>query len=416
MNSRTRTLIAVLCVALAVRVGVLVLMPSALSTDPDGYWRLAKNVARHGTLGHENVPSAFRPPVYPLLLAPCAMLGGWSKVAVGALHVALGVATVGLVFGLAVGLGLKRGAAVAGLLVAFDPILLNQSMLIMTETTAAFLAAAALAAIAVLLRRPTVARAVWVGLTLAAAALCRPVFLPWLGFSLVMLFFVLKPRADESPRDEGVSRDKGGSSRLRIVLSAAVVAGVVLAPWAIRNQIQFGRPILTTTHGGYTLYLANNPWFYDYLSEAPRGGTWDAQELGPRWHRPPQEFTPEAELADDREAYGAALATIRGEPSMFFYSCMVRVVRLWTPMPHKVSGRWLVAVWYCIEFLLAAIGVWAVCRTETARSPLWLWALLLVVCVTVVHVLYWTNMRMRAPLEPVIALAAAAGLLSFHRG
>ena len=339
------------------------------------------------------------------------MLGGWSKLGVAALHVALGVATVGLVFGLGVRLGLKRWAAAAGLLVAFDPILLRQSTLIMTETTAAFLATAALFAIAVLLDRPTLVRAAWVGLALGVGALCRPVFLPWLVLSLVMLFFVLKQR---------VKADKQQvAPYVKYVLSAVAVACVVLAPWVVRNQLQFGQPILTTTHGGYTLYLANNPWFYDYLAFASRGSTWDAQDLGPKWHRPPQEFTPQAELANDREAHAEALATIRNRPGMFCYSCLVRVGRLWSVSPHQVPpkapGRGLVAAWYYAEFLLAALGVWAICRTQSVRSPVWLWALLLAVCVTAVHVFYWTNMRMRAPLEPAIALAAAAGLFCFRR-
>ena len=40
---------------------------------------------------------------------------------------------------------------------------------------------------------------------------------------------------------------------------------------------------------------------------------------------------------------------------------------------------------------------------------LWLWGLLLVLAVTAVHAFYWTNLRMRAPLMPVVALAAALG-------
>ena len=35
---------------------------------------------------------------------------------------------------------------------------------------------------------------------------------------------------------------------------------------------------------------------------------------------------------------------------------MVRVGRLWAIVPHQVSGRRLVAAWYCVEFLLAALG------------------------------------------------------------
>jgi hypothetical protein len=42
-------------------------------------------------------------------------------------------------------------------------------------------------------------------------------------------------------------------------------------------------------------------------------------------------------------------------------------------------------------------------------SP-WFWGLLLAVCLTDVHTIYWTDMRMRAPLVPVVALAVAAAL------
>ncbi|MBN2296134.1 MAG: phospholipid carrier-dependent glycosyltransferase [Pirellulales bacterium] len=408
----TRPLFIVLCLALVARVGVLFLMPGALSTDPDDYWRLAVNIAQHGTLGHENVPSAFRPPLYPLMLSPCAIIDAddWSRVAVGVLHVALGLATVGLTFGLAVRLELKKWAPLAALLVAFDPILLGQSRLIMTETAATFLATAALFAMAMLLERPTAGRAGWVGGTMAAASLCRPVFLPWMVLSFVLLAVFVKRR----------SNDEAGGSRTHptswlIVLTAVTVASCVLTPWVVRNQLQFKRPIITTTHGGYTLFLGNNRSFYDHLLTAQWGSVWDAKELDPRWQRDPRALTPEIELTDDREAYEAAYATIRSRPGIFIYSCLIRVGRLWAVMPHHVSGGRLVAAWYVLEFFLAVLGIWVIFRYEKARSPVWLWAILLVACITAVHTFYWTNMRMRAPLEPVIALAATAGLACMVR-
>ena len=47
---------------------------------------------------------------------------------------------------------------------------------------------------------------------------------------------------------------RGGLLALTIVL--------VLSPWMIRNLLVFGEPVWTTTHGGYTLALANNPVYY----------------------------------------------------------------------------------------------------------------------------------------------------------
>ena len=43
--------------------------------DPDGYRRLAENLAAYGVLGNGQRPSAFRPPLYPILLRRLAIDG-----------------------------------------------------------------------------------------------------------------------------------------------------------------------------------------------------------------------------------------------------------------------------------------------------------------------------------------------------
>jgi hypothetical protein len=208
----------------------------------------------------------------------------------------------------------------------------------------------------------------------------------------------------------------------------------VLAPWVIRNQVQFGRPIVSTTHGGYTLWLANNAELYDHLRTAPWGSLWNADEFNRAWYAERSRTGPADELSADRLAYSRAREAIRFQPEMFAYSCMVRVARLWTPLPHQLSpdeapitrmARYAVAVWYTVELLLAAVGVVLLVQAGAASGGIlqtsevsqtsevftgWLWGLLLVVCFVGVHTLYWTDMRMRAPLVPVVTMAAAAGV------
>jgi hypothetical protein len=75
----------------------LLLLGNELHKDPDAYWRLAANLVEHGTFGQIDAPTAFRPPVYPLLLTGCVAFGEYGRMAVGALHLLLGVATVGVV-------------------------------------------------------------------------------------------------------------------------------------------------------------------------------------------------------------------------------------------------------------------------------------------------------------------------------
>jgi hypothetical protein len=209
--------------------------------------------------------------------------------------------------------------------------------------------------------------------------------------------------------------------RLCLFASFATAAALVLSPWVVRNQVRYGRPIVATTHGGYTLLLGNNPSFYEYLRAGAWGTVWDADEFNRTWRARATRTRPADELRNDRRAYAEAWQTIRREPATFVYSCAVRAGRLWALLPHRIdpdespanrSARYLVGLWYLFEVALAAVGLAALSRGkrrgETWRAT-WLWGILLAGCFTAIHALYWSNLRMRAPLVPVVALAAAAG-------
>ena len=93
---RKHTLTGLILLTLLVRGGALVLSPHALEDDPDGYRAVAENLLEHGTFGEGDVPTAYRPPLYPLVLVPCLAAGPGGRAAIGLLHLALGVATVWL--------------------------------------------------------------------------------------------------------------------------------------------------------------------------------------------------------------------------------------------------------------------------------------------------------------------------------
>ena len=414
--------LAVLVLALLTRGGVLLLTPNALQADPDGYWRLAENLVEHGTFGEGSAPTAFRPPLYPVVLTGCVAAGDWRRAAIGALHVVLGVATVGLVLVLGQWWGLGRcGAALAALLVACDPILLSQSTQVMTETTAAFLAVLGLLSLAWMRRRPTSCRALLAGATLATGALCRPTLLLWaVAVGVMLLWQAWSTPKNNLRRSSGRRRTVAGgvAKGLRLPIAFALGAVFVLSPWAVRNQLQLGRPIVTTTHGGYTFLLANNPSFYEWLRDGQWGSVWPANEFNADWDR----RKPHDELRADRLAYAEAERNIYRKPGAFVGACLVRIGRFWSPLPHRVivvGGprprlmRYAVALWYTMEFLLAAAGVWIVFHRKERSA--WMEALLLVACLAAVHAFFWTNMRMRAPVMPVVAMAAAVAWRRLRR-
>ena len=113
--------------------------------------------------------------------------------------------------------------------------------------------------------------------------------------------------------------------------------------------------------------------------------------------------------------YQRAKANIAAQPSLFVQSCLLRLRRFWNFSPLNstlLESRPLIG-WgitgYYFLILLGALGgclllIW---KRESAWGPL-LW---LIFSFTVVHLFYWTNMRMRAPLVPAM-IAFALGALA----
>lgn len=407
-----RTFVCLVVAGVAIRTAVLVATPDALRDDWDRYRAVAQNLVHRGVFATIETPTAYRPPLYPWLLVPAVACGPYATLGIGVLHVALGAGTVLLTwrFGLQAGLG--RAAILAALLVAVDPILLRQSTRVMTETPAAFFAVAGLVALGRAAARPNPLRVATAGATAALAALVRPTFLPWLAACTVILPWRVAP----------------AGRRLAVAATFLLPAAAVLSPWAMRNYLRFGKPILSTTHGGYNLLLGNNPYFYEHLRTQPWGTPWFSQDLDRQWLAE----MPQGEVAADRRAYALAWHCIRQQPTMFAWASAVRLGRLFSPLAHQLSPnegravrtvRYLIAAWYLAELPLALVGVAAVVRFRrsqaqsqaTAAETPWLWAALLVAAFVAVHTFYWTDLRMRAPLMPAIATAAAAGVAALAR-
>ncbi len=89
--------------------------------------------------------------------------------------------------------------------------------------------------------------------------------------------------------------DRGKTPRTYLLLVITICL-LTISPWAIRNWQVFGRPIITTTHGGYTLWLANNPAYY---REVVEGGApaWAGDSLA-RWQAETDQILDQREILE----------------------------------------------------------------------------------------------------------------------
>ena len=475
-------LAALAAFTMLVRGGALLVWGGNLARDTDAYLEIARNLSEGlgYSLGQPPHPTAFRPPLYPVVVAALFTMGagGW---AIGILHLALAVGTVLLTFKIGNRLGcanyslyLSRGrlrylpdlipranlsflaaqSILAAVLVAVDPILLQYTAQAMTETVCTFLVAlwlwlavddtggtAAPSPPSHPGSRRTALNGVLTGAAFGLCALCRPTFLAFAGLALAWWIGQILWAGDgtcPAIAHRVLSPSRGRLRHLPYRPSRAYVSFLavecltalkrhgpvmigtilVLLPWTIRNSIVIGKPIPTTTHGGYTLLLANNPVFYDQVIAKPWGTTWEGaslrdwqQELEARMSR---EVPPiQGEVARDAWMYSQAWKNIRAEPRLFLRACLWRIARFWDVVPRgpHVSrlprpALWLIGAFYALVLGSALLGIWWIGRYAICQ---WLPLLGLLVAVGLVHTVYWTDMRMRAPLTPMIALLSAQG-------
>jgi len=432
-------LAGLLVFTLIVRGSVLWGMRSNLNQDPDAYREIAENLLRHGEFAmgkpgsdggvSKPLPTAYRPPLYPIVLSNLPAADGHhiSLIKVAVLHLILGVATVWLTWLTAqriIASSPWHAPLLAGLLVACDPILLNQQTLVMTETLAAFLVILSLWCLARFDQSRTWFNAALAGGAIGLAILCRPTFLPWLGVVGLVTLCVGGRRSEVRSQKSEMHWLTDFGWRFANLATLCILAAAVVSPWAIRNYRVFGKPIVATTHGGYTLLLGNNSDFYKYLNAGSMELPWIPAEGSLFREQPSAHFWnpqrgPDFEISLDKQLYEYAYEDIRTDLSTFVRACLYRLRQLWSPLPHKLTkdestGRKLLrygtCAWYCGDYVLVAIGIWRL-RWQLLQPP-WIWGVLLCLAFTAVHTFYWTNLRMRAPLMPFVAMVAAAAVMS----
>jgi 4-amino-4-deoxy-L-arabinose transferase-like glycosyltransferase len=405
-------LAAVVVVALIARLAVVLATPHYQPrTDAADFDRMAVSLADHGHFAsnlHEWAPAgptAFRPPLFPAVLAATYKIVGtgssdtrWTAARV--LEAVLGALVAALVYLIGTRVWAPTVGLVAGGIAAlYPPLILVGSSLLSESLFIPLVLGAVLAA----LRFRADRRLRWLvlcGVSIGCAALTRGN-----GFILVIPLAVLVWR-------RGPWRV---AFRAPVVLLAAAVLTVL--PWTIRNAVEFHRFVPLTTEGGYALAGT-----YNAATQSRRG-------FEAIWY-PPLEQMHTLFVADPRmnEAQASSrlasngLHYIEHHPSSLAktgYLSAERLFNLEGPVleevfaygeayPVRLAQYSVYAFW-----LLGALALVGALTSGARRAPRWLWACPALILLSTV--LFEGLTRYRAPADPFFVLLAALALVAVPR-
>ena len=358
----SRRLVVVTALALAVRVlyVLLVMRHRALGFDSNWYHDMANNLSRGRGYEVRCVvtscdfhPTAYFPPLFPLLLAVPARLGASSLTSLQLFACCLGSCTVVAVGLLARRLGGPSVGLVAAGIAAVHPMFFAADGGLMSESLYLLVVTSVLLAAYRALERPSMFRWAVLGLLIGVAALTR-------GEGLALLLLALPVGA--AVRRQPISR------RLALSGVAVVMSLAVVAPWVIRNSLTFGEPVLLSTNANTVVRGANCPSTYS----GPMIGYWnfDCLSLGIN----PLESLTLNEVQSGRRIREAGTRYARTHRGRLVAVSAVRLLRTWgvfdplqqarleAPAGRTVGGEQAGWVMYAALVPLAGIGLVAVHR------------------------------------------------------
>jgi 4-amino-4-deoxy-L-arabinose transferase-like glycosyltransferase len=416
---------ALLIAALGIRVAEVERSPYRAHNDAATYNGLASEIARTGDYdtgtgpgsgaGGSRGPTAYFPPAFPYLLAAVDLLdgheaGGRSAVPPERLAQAglgtVAVALIGLValeaFGATVALVSLALGAFYPVLIELSGPLVAENLLIVFELAAVW---------AVLRARRARHPHRWI----AAAG-------GFIGLATlthqngVLLLIPLVPGA-------WTLRPRWSARALAAPALLVATAGLTIAPWTIRNAIELHRLIPVSDEAGITLVGTYNPasaafkpvpykWrlFWGIPQDAKLmhdAAQFSEPQLSDRLQSQALGYIGNHPLAPLAVAYHNTLRMFELEGSFAWHASATAV-----SLQHGVAQVGVISFW--ILCALAVLGAW----TKIARrAPGWLWAIPLLLAISVVLVNVETP-RFREPIDPFLillggcALATALGRVS----
>lgn len=327
----TYKLAIVILICVVVRLAALLVFDEIFAFDQTGaihgsnaYDDYAQNLLSTGVYGRTaGVPDASIPPLYSYVLAGVYGVFGRGYIQVGLFHTLIDVACILMLYHTVKRL-LPQGewvGAVAGLFYAVYPYLVFQNLTLIDTPLFMFWLHAFVLLMVLLRERPTLDRqtlliAALGGLVLGLSLLTRPIMPPMAV--LVAVWFLFRLNLWQT---------------IVRLLPVALVGGVVLVPWVVRNYDVYHGFVPMTTTSGANFWQGNSEFTVRYF----RAG-YDVQ-----WTAPTLETVDLYSREADAERFAQGMQFLRENPDKIPELLWVKFLVYWsidiTPRLNPVEGK-----------------------------------------------------------------------------
>jgi len=418
-NSQVIYLASILAASIMLRVGAAVYLGSTIENLPGAadqlsYHTLAlRLLGGHGfTFGQPwwpatpaGAPTAHWSYLYTFYLAAVYGLFGPSPLIARLIQaVAIGFLQPYLIYRIGQAIFDERVALVSAALMAGYAYFIYYASTLMTESfyivalLAAFYFAIHLARLATGAFSKTLALSVGLGLSAGVAALLRQPILLFLPFLFLWIGWASYKQSRLRPTLTGLT-------------VAAGVIGALILPFTLYNYARFKQPVLLNTNVGFAFFWSNHPIYGDTFQPIllPENGTY-GDLIPPELFR---QHLNEAQL--DRELLRRGIQFVLDDPGRYVRLSLSRipVYFMFWPSPESsrvsnisrvVSFGWL--------WPLMLLGLVAACRRRLSLTSVEFLLLLFSLFYVTLHLLSWSLIRYRLPVDAIWLLFAGFALVT----
>ena len=388
-------ILAILLLAITVRVYAVLSHPAVPVADAADYHRLATGLVQgRGYINTEGGSTAWRPPAYPLFLAGIYKIFGINVTAATIVQALLGGLTVLLLMTLAALIIDWPRALIAGLIAAVYPVLIWLPRLLLSENVSHFLLLLTLTLFVLYLRTSRIVWLVVFGVFCALNTLVRGsnLFVP---VTLACGLLIIRWR----------SRILNWNQLIAPLLVLAIAFLLPLVPWTVRNYRVFHHPIPIATQDGLTFYASywppqkNGKLIWGSLPGTEDPAIAEAARIG-------------NEVEQSRYLNNLTRQRLRENPGYFFRLIPSKMLSLLVPLdweifPHAPGTIRTLNVGYLLILLPALLGFIVMLR-ERVRHQWLLW--MIPALVLLQSIFFYGSPRFRLPAELIALLPAAVGV------